>query len=146
MKISNNLLKQIIKFGLIGLLATLVDLFAYFIFLQLIPENSFDKFSNESICKTLSFLCGLLVTFYLNKYWTWKQKEKSKKRFGQFLFLYAMSLLINVSLNELFLYILHENSFWEFLPHKYLIAVIGATGFTAVFNFIGQKFWVFKGL
>jgi putative flippase GtrA len=144
MKIDKSLYKQIIKFGLIGFLATLVDLSAYFILLKVIPEDLFVELSNESISKTISFLCGLFVTFYINKHWTWKQKEKSRKRFMKFLSLYGMALLLNVSLNELFLHVLHHYDIWSFVPHKYFFAFVAATGFTACFNFVGQKFWVFK--
>jgi hypothetical protein len=30
------------------------------------------------------------------------------------------------------------------VPFKYFIAFAGATGFCATFNFLGQKFWIFK--
>lgn len=137
--------KQLIKFGLIGLLAVLVDLCAYYIFLQILPKNVLaNLLSNEAIAKTFSFLCGMSVTYTFNKLWTWKEKTKSKKRFVKFVILYGTSLLLNVGANSLFLYILHNIPPFELLPFKYLLAFIGATGISAILNFSGQKFWVFR--
>ena len=44
----------------------------------------------------------------------------------------------------LFLAVLHQNDLFAAVPHKYLVAFVGATGICSVFNFIGQKFWIFK--
>lgn len=135
--------KQLIKFTLIGILAVLVDLTCYYIFLQILPENVLNTISNEAFAKTLSFLCGLSVTYSLNKLWTWKKKDRSKKRLIKFGVLYAFSLLLNVFTNSTLLYMLHEYKDLLNLPYKYFIAFVGATGVSAVFNFLGQKFWVF---
>ena len=135
--------KQLIKFTLIGVLAVLVDLACYYFFLQILPEHFLRTISNEAFAKTLSFLCGLSVTYSLNKLWTWKKKDRSKKRLIKFGILYAFSLLLNVFTNSTILYILKENEVFEILPYKYFIAFIGATAVSAVFNFLGQKFWVF---
>jgi putative flippase GtrA len=136
--------KQIIKFTIIGIIAVLVDLSFYFLFLNTFPEKIFTIVSNEAGAKTLSFLCGLIVTYTLNKYWTWKEKGRSGKRFMKFIALYGGSLLINVSVNSSLLFILHRFLWLQNLPYKYMIAFTGATGISALMNFVGQKFWVFK--
>jgi putative flippase GtrA len=51
---------------------------------------------------------------------------------------------MNVVVNSSLLFILHHFAHIIDLPNKYFIAFIGATGFSAIMNFIGQKFWVFK--
>ena len=94
--------------------------------------------------KTLSFLCGLSVTYQLNKRWTWRRRDRSNRRLVKFLMLYGVSLILNVSMNSLFLAVLHRNDVFAAVPHKYLVAFVGATGICSVFNFIGQKFWIFK--
>lgn len=136
--------KQFIKFVLIGVLAVLVDLVCYYIFLSFFPEHIGSFFTNEILAKSCSFVCGSVVTYQLNKYWTWKQKDKSNKRFAKFFFLYIISLLINVFVNSGSLYLLLNEPSLQFLPRKYLIAFIMATGVSAFFNFLGQKWWVFK--
>ncbi len=58
--------------------------------------------------------------------------------------LYGFSLVMNVAVNSSLLFLLHHFAHVVDLPGKYLIAFVGATGFSAVMNFLGQKFWVFK--
>lgn len=136
--------KQFIKFVLIGVLAVLVDLGCYYILLSVYPEYVGSFFTNEILAKSSSFVCGSIVTYQLNKYWTWKQKNRSNKRFVKFFFLYIISLLINVSVNSSALYLLFNESTFQSLPRKYFIAFILATGVSAIFNFFGQKWWVFR--
>jgi putative flippase GtrA len=142
--IKSPLKKQIIKFTFVGAVAALADLSFYYLFLQILPEHIIATFSNESIAKALSFVIGTTVTYYLNKFWTWRRKGRSTKGFLKFLALYACSLTMNVAVNALLLYLLHNFAALGDLPNKYLIAFIGAAGASAVVNFIGQKFWVFK--
>lgn len=147
-----SLQKQLIKFFVIGVFASLVDLLFYYIMLQFIPQFDVDlNFvgtvfhpDNKDLSKTISFVLGSLVTYNLNKFWTWKQKDRSHKRFVKFYTLYAVSLIINVFANKLALYILTENASLEWVPMKFLVAFVFATGTSAVFNFAGQKLWVFS--
>ena len=143
MKPISVLKKQLIKFITIGLLAALVDLACYYIFLNLLSEKAFSFMGNEVFAKTISFLCGLTITYFFNKKWTWKQSGSSKRRFAKFVSLYGFSLVFNVAMNSILLYILKSNAIFSELPYKYLIAFIGATGISASINFLGQKFWVF---
>ena len=136
--------KQVIKFILIGILAVIVDLICYYLLLRVLPEKAFSAMSNEVFAKTISFLCGLNVTYIFNKSWTWKHSNKSSKRFVKFIILYSFSLLINVFMNSFLLRILHKNIAFSLFPFKYFVAFIGATLLSASFNFIGQKAWVFK--
>jgi putative flippase GtrA len=136
--------KQLIKFTLIGVFAVLVDLVFYYTFLNTLPQKATVLVNNEDISKTLSFVCGALVTYNLNKFWTWKQRNKSNTRFAKFFSLYLLSLIINVGVNKGSLIALTSFQVLEPIPYKYFFAFIAATGFSAVFNFAGQKLWVFS--
>jgi len=137
--------KQIVKFGFIGVLAVLTDLAAYWVFLQLLPEMAIaGGFGNEAVAKTLSFLCGLMVTYHLNKRWTWRRKDRSDRRLVKFMLTYGISLLMNVGINTGLLHLLHNHPWLVGVPYKYFVAFVGATGFCSVFNFVMQKFWVFR--
>ena len=136
--------KQLVKFTLIGLLAVSVDLLCYFILLNIFPEKMSQTIGNEALAKSISFMCGMTVTYFLNKFWTWKKKDRSHKRMVKFVVLYGIALLINVGTNSALLYILHQYRNFVDLPFKYLIAFVGASGLSASFSFMGQKFWVFK--
>ncbi len=136
--------KQLVKFTLIGLLAVSVDLLCYFILLNLLPAKPFQIIGNEAIAKSISFMCGMTVTYFFNKYWTWKKKDRSGKRVVKFAVLYGIALLINVGSNSALLYVLHQYRNLVDLPFKYFIAFVGASGLSASVSFMGQKFWVFK--
>lgn len=136
--------KQLTKFVLIGGLAVLTDLAFYYVFLNLIPADAFaPPVNNEAVSKSLSFLCGLSVTYWLNKHWTWRRKDRDTGRLMRFLLVYGVSLLLNVATNAGLLHVLHTQPLFATVPVKYLIAFMGATGFCSAFNFVGQKFWIF---
>lgn len=136
--------KQIIKFGVIGVFAVLVDLACYSVFLHVFPDKLFGFITNEVSSKSVSFVCGSLVTYNLNKFWTWKKKDKSNKRIVNFYILYLFSMLLNVLINSGMLYLLLNKESLHFVPKKYLVAFVVATGASALLNFFGQKWWVFK--
>lgn len=136
--------KQLVKFGFIGMLAVLTDLACYWVFLNTLPENALPGgLGNEPLAKTLSFLCGLSVTYYLNKRWTWRRKDRSNRRLAKFLLTYGISLVLNVGINSGLLFTMQNDPF-RWIPNQYLVAFIGATGFCSAFNFVGQKFWIFN--
>ncbi|MBX2971484.1 MAG: GtrA family protein [Flavobacteriales bacterium] len=137
--------KQLTKFVLIGGLAVLTDLACYYVFLNVIPANAFPPpIDNEAVSKTLSFLCGLSVTYWFNKRWTWRRRDRDNRRLAKFLLTYGVSLVLNVGINSGLLHVLHTWPVFADVPLKYLIAFVGATGFCSAFNFVGQKFWIFR--
>lgn len=144
MAVSKETRSQIIKFTSFGIIALLADLGTYYLVLNLLDEKSYPILITAKLAKTISFIVGTTVTYYLNKKWTWGKTDKSKSRFVKFLVLYAVSLIINVSINSLALTILIAIQDTIDFPFKYLIAFISAAGASAVFTFFGQKFWVFK--
>ncbi len=136
--------KQLVKFTLIGLLAAMVDLSCYSLMLYVYPEKLFGLIPNEVMAKTTSFLAGLNVTYYFNKRWTWKKRDRSNIRLFNFTLLYGFSLIMNVSMNSFSLYVLYHAAVFSGLPYKYLIAFCSAAGASALVNFTGQRFWVFR--
>ena len=146
-------IKQISKFFIIGVSAVMVDFIVYY------ASTEFFKLNND-IGKSAGFLIGSIYTYYLNKRWTWRHTEKSNKgmlaRFG---IIYGLSFIGNVLINRWSLqlipdYILSINlnaigkeasNLFSFQADK-LLAFFFATLFSAVFNFLGQKFWVFKNV
>ena len=116
--IKSPLKKQIIKFTFVGAVAALADLSCYYLFLQILPEQVMAAFSNESIAKAMSFVIGTTVTYYLNKFWTWKKKGRSARGLFKFLALYVCSLVMNVAVNSLLLYLLHHVAVLQNFPNK----------------------------
>lgn len=151
-------IKQLTKFFIIGVSAVLVDAVVYYLLS--------DKMGVDTkIAKSLSFLTGTVYTYFLNKLWTWKYTEKSNKGMVMmFMAVYAISFIFNVVINEWLLHVLpdqivelelntldaglnkvQESSFKLIsVKENKLLAFFVATVVSAVINFLGQKFLVFK--
>jgi len=122
--LKNSLYKQISRFSVAGLSAVAVDFLSYYL---LINYLSYD------LSKTLSFIIGAIVAYVINKFWTFEKNNLSFKELTKFALLYTFSLIINVYMNKLFLDITNI-----------IISFLIATGSSALINFIGQRWWVFK--
>jgi len=140
--------KQLTKFIISGILAVGVDFTVYF---------ALSQFLDPSISKAISFCSGMVVTYNMNKFWTWKQPEKNNKRLGLFTILYAVALAVNVGTNNLMLSSLPNYTFNFMLNSDTneiiksivigvdkLAAFVIATGASVTLTYIGQKYWLFK--
>lgn len=144
-------IKQITKFFIIGVSAVLVDFIIYYMMSDLMGINT-------DISKAFGFMIGTVYTYFLNKRWTWKYTERSNKgmvlKFGV---VYAVSFVFNILINKYglewipdFIIKLELNfadgnnmPIFAIKGDKFL-AFFFATVVSAVINFIGQKFLVFK--
>ena len=140
--------KQLTKFIISGLLAVTVDFIVYFAVSQYLPMN---------LSKGISFCSGMLVTYNLNKFWTWRQNDKDNKRLLLFTMLYLLAMTINISANHYAFELLPNFEFIASLRDSKgilndmitvklnkVFAFIIATGLSALFTFVGQKYWLFK--
>ena len=148
-------LKQAIKFFSVGMLNTVIDIFLYFVL-----TRSFNFFANlKTIAKAISYGVGVLNSFYWNRRWTFRSQVS-------FLILvpYVLVNLSGLLLNAGVLYIsLNRVPYPESLllslatpitlisnytptAHQ-LIEIISlalATGVTFIWNFIVNKFVIFR--
>jgi len=143
--------KQITKFFIIGVSAVLVDLTIYYLLSNLLGLST-------DVAKGLGFLTGAFYTYHLNKLWTWRNKEKTDKQtLLRFALIYGISFIANILINKYALLNIPSfvasfhiapdglNGFDVFaVKGEKLLAFVLATGFSAFFNFLGQKFFVFK--
>lgn len=118
--------KEIFRYLVAGLSAVATDLILYYLLLNII---------SYAPSKAVSFLGGTAVAFFINKYWTFEKKEKSLKEVIGFLCLYLSTLVINVLVNKLSIFI---------FPGWIFFAFLAATGTSTILNFIGQKWFIFK--
>ena len=116
---------QLSRFIVSGILAVTVDLLSYYMLAN---------YLNYDLAKALSFICGTIVAFLANKYFTFKKYEKRNKEIWQFILLYLSTLTINVVINRIVLD----------LSQILFLGFLVATACSAILNFLGQKFWVFK--
>ena len=118
--------KEILKFLVGGGTAVIIDFLTYKIFMILGIERT--------IAKTLSFICGSIVGFIINKYWTFKSSKFEIKEILKYIVLYIVTAFINSQVNK-YILLLFESEMFAFLC---------ATGVSTILNFLGQKFLIFK--
>lgn len=117
--------QEILKFLVGGGTAVLVDFFTYKLFMLIGMERT--------IAKTLSFICGSMVGFIINKYWTFKSSKFQINEILKYSILYIVTAFINSQVNKYILMLF--NSEW--------FAFLCATGVSTILNFLGQKFLIF---
>ncbi len=143
-------LKQFGIFFIIGCSAVAIDFVVYNYTLEwLCPgcaisnnyKHYFQNFNSADAAKAVGFMCGSLYTYYMNKRFTWKQKNRNNRRLARFFVLYSVSFIMNILGNKWALT-------WpdELVPFVKVkdSAFLFATGVSVVINFLGQKMWVFN--
>lgn len=91
---------------------------------------------NLNISKGLGFLIGTLFAYYANKKITFTYT--GPERFFRFISVYSISLVLNIGVNLISL---------ALLPQSVLstnVAFTIATVASAIFNFLGMKYFAFK--
>lgn len=125
-----NVMKELFKFGVVGIIGMILNLFILF--------NLTETFGFYYMFSAFfAFIIAVTSNFILNKIWTFNEKYNKKllQKFIQFLLVSSFSLLINLSI----LYFLTE-----FFHIYYLVSQIFSIGVAFIFNFIGNKIWIFK--
>lgn len=117
--------KEILKFLVGGGTAVIIDFLVYKILMIIGIERT--------IAKTISFICGSIVGFIINKYWTFKSPKFQIKEILKYTILYIITAFINSQVNKYTL-LLFGSEFFAFLC---------ATGVSTILNFLGQKFLIF---
>jgi len=125
----NRMEYQLLKFGLVGVLNTAVD-FGVFTLLTML-------FSMDSIIShIISYTCGMINSYFLNKYWTFRIQGIGKKaEFIKFIFVNLLSL----GMSSLVL-----NSLMTQAGLTMYLAKIGAILCSMAVNFAGSKLVVFR--
>ena len=124
---------QVIFYFLCGALSTSCDFAIYY----LLYHNDVQL----DIAKGSSFLIATFISYFLNKYITFKTLNRSFMEFTNFVVVHLVSMVIDVGTNRLFLLLL---SYFIVGQNKFFLSFVLATGCSVTSNFIGQKFWVFK--
>ena len=118
---------QFIRFCLIGTISTAVNYGLYYALCEWTAAHYL-------LASAIGFLAGTLISYYLNKLWTFRVAEKTVKYLYKFLSVYICSLFAGL----LCLRLLVGAGINEKLAGLLIIAV------TTAINFLGSKFWIFK--
>lgn len=122
--------KLVLKFGVVGVLNTLVDL-VVFTLLNILGVH-------YSISQVAGYSCGTLNSFVLNKFWTFKansNKKKNSQEVIQFITVNIFSLMITILGLKLLINNFNINVY---------IAKICVIILAQAVNFFSYKLWVFK--
>lgn len=124
---------RILKFGLVGIMNTLVDWVIFFILHTLLGVN-------ELISQPIAYACGIISSFIGNKFFTFKAKNKTTlSETVRFLIV----SLIALAVSEGVIWLLSAKLGWNEGIYVY-VAKLFATGASLVVNFIGNRFFVFN--
>ncbi|MCE5234691.1 MAG: GtrA family protein [Clostridiaceae bacterium] len=120
---------QFVKFNLVGVMNTLVDI-GVFALLTAVGLNRY-------VAQVISYACGVLNSYLFNTLWTFKkEKRRTAKEFVLFVCVNLVSLLVSLGMLYAAEHYLHvENA---------LLQKLIATPVAMAVNFIGNKLFVFK--
>lgn len=133
-KINKIIDKTTIKFLIVGVINTLVGTGVMFLFYNVFHFGYW-------ISSASNYIVGSLVSYFLNKYFTFQSKDNSFKSIVRF--------VINISACYLIAYgvakpVVHY--VFSFLSNAWRdnLAMLAGMGLFVILNYIGQRFFVFK--
>jgi putative flippase GtrA len=121
---------QFVKFSIVGVLNTLINLLVIYIFTEFFGIYYL-------ISAVLAFIVAVTNSFILNKIWTFQENFRKNLHLKsiKFFIVSIISLIFN-------LFILYISV--EYLKIWYIFAQIIAIIFNLIINFFGNKLWTFK--
>lgn len=125
-KVTIYLIIQTFKFGLVGLLNTLIGYGIYFILLRWI---------NYLIALFIANVIGTTNSFFWNKYWTFKSKSKYHSEMLRFVLVYTVAFIINAVLLSLMVNKYHINAK---VAQAFILVLV------TLISFFGHKYWSFR--
>ena len=125
---------QLLRFIIVGLLNTLVDLLAFYL-LSLIPGMP------EIAAKAVSYFLGICNSFFWNKYWTFAAARSARggREFALFFLVNLLPLVVNVVVFTLLGLWVGEGTFIVRMSKAFGAAVI-----TVAWNFLGSRYLAFR--
>jgi len=123
---------EFIRFLLVGGTTVLIDFVVYFFILYIVGLET-------EMSKGVGFSTGTLFSYFANKNFTFNSSLKGPSVFLLFVTLYFTTLIVNIGVNELSLL------FFGRSVAGISLSLLIATVFSALLNYIGMKYVVFKG-
>lgn len=123
-----SLMHQIVKFGLVGVVAFLIDYVFLYIFTEWCGIHYF-------ISASLSFCISVVFNYFASILWVFKVNKSKEQRlvFAIFIFLSFAGLCLNQVMMWLGV---------ELIDLHYLVVKIVATAVVMVFNFVTRKMFL----
>jgi len=124
--INKDLIKEGIKYLVVGGLCTLFDFTILYIGVEYLELNYL-------IVSVFSFICGVILNYALCTYWVFKIRVINKTLFE--FFVYCLISLVGLIINTMIIWLGTEYIGFYFMISKLLSAII-----TYFWNFLGRKY------
>lgn len=134
------LFKQLGRFGIVGILNTVVDLA---VFNLLINTLGITEGLMANLFKGLSFVVAVINSYYWNKYWTFQVQKKTKVEFVEFVVVSLVGFGLNVGAFHLMVNVIGPLGELGVEAWANIGALTGTLAGLA-WNFLGYKLIVFK--
>ncbi len=122
------LIGQFLKFGVVGLLGTVIDFFFTWLCKEKLKWNKF-------LANSIGFMLAATSNYILNRIWTF---ESDNPDVGREYFSFFIVSVIGLGLNNLILFLLHEKGKMNFyLAKAFAIALV------TLWNFVANYFFTF---
>jgi dolichol-phosphate mannosyltransferase len=124
--------RQFVKFGIVGASGFVVNLIAFTVLQQLVPQHA--QPVPYYVIYSISFLAGGVSNYYLNRIWTFRSTGHAFREGAQFLSVSAIALVVGLLVSALVApYLGHGHKTW------FVATVAGI-----FVNFFLNKYWTFK--
>jgi len=123
-------IRHLIKFGLIGTSGIFVNMGLFFFFNQIGLYYT--------ISSIIAIEVSIISNFFLNYFWTWRDKKDSNRFYIRFFRFYLIALLAGIINYSVLVFLVSSLEF-----NKYLSNLIGI-GFGFIINFSLNHFWNFR--
>lgn len=147
-------LKRFIKFGLIGVLNTLVDFVVFYLLDKFVIKSGptvvllgMTIVVGPYISNAISYVVANIHSFIWNKFWTFQKKDPlTRREVGRYVVTSCGFLIISSIGLSIFMSVFQLPAFAAVIPAGLipLAAKIPNTCVTMFYNYLMNKFWVFK--
>lgn len=136
-----SLFLEMVRFAIVGIINTAIDLFILNCLLLLLPTHSTGLLV---LYNSVAYTIGALNSFLLNKYWTFHDNQREIKAE---LLRFAVVNLFGLVCNDVLLWLAAG------IAHPFMMSAlvwanfskVFAIGGTAAISFLGMRLWVFAG-
>lgn len=136
----NGIIKQFIKFGIVGLSNTVLSYVLYLVFLHVFEEKGLFNNYDYLISSILTFCICIVWTFYWNNRFTFKREDGEMRNLWKVFVKTAMSYsFTGLFLQNILLYVFVE---WCGIS-KTIVPLINLI-VTVPLNFLLNKYWAFQ--